>query len=119
MKSVMIRLVLTLTSPNAMPIRIDRLVPIAVGRNLDGSTIAHWLNDHETSNEGVLEVDLALPPTASFEFPSPPVTVSIARLAPDGLLKTSGSDVSPQPKTPAYSQLELLGAKYKSKKKGS
>lgn len=119
MKTVMIRLVLTLTSPNAMPIRIDRLVPIAVGRNLDGSTIAHWLNDRETSNEGVLEVDLSLPPTASFEFPSPPVTVSIARLAPNGTLATSETCALPQPKTPVYSQLELLGAEYKSKKKGS
>lgn len=119
MKTVMIRLVLTLTSPNGMPIQIDRLLPIAVGRNLDGSTIPHWLNDRETSNECVLEVDLDLPSTAAFEFPSQPVKVSLSRLAPDGTLAVSRSDATPQPKSKVYTKLESLGAKYTSRKTNS
>ena len=115
MNCVMIRLVLTIESCNGMPIRIERLVPIQLGRNLDGSPIPSLSAVPEITNEGVLEVDLVLPPTAAFEFPSRPLQVSISRLAPNGTLATSETCLQPQPKSAAYSQLELLEAKYTSK----
>jgi len=110
----MIRLVLTIESCNGIPIQIERLVPIQLGRNLDGSAIVHPLAAPGTANEGVLEVDLVLPSTCAFEFPSPPLEVSISRFSPNGTLATSESAVQPQPKSRAYTQLELLEAKYTS-----
>lgn len=115
MTVAMIRLVLTIESCNGMPIQIERLVPIQLGRNLDGSPIASLSAVPGTANEGVLEVDLVLPSTAVFEFPSPPLQVSISRLAPNGILATSETAVQPQPKSPAYTQLKLLEAKYTSR----
>lgn len=114
MSCVMIRLVLTIESCNGMPIQIERLVPIQLGRNLDGSPIPSLSAAPGIVNEGVLEVDLVLPPTAAFEFPSPPLQVSISRLAPNGTLATSETALRPQPMSPAYKQLTLLGVKYKS-----
>lgn len=109
-----IRLVLTIETSNAHPIRIERLVPIQLGRNLDGSAIVDLPFGPGTANEGVLEVDLVLPPTAVFEFPSRPLEVSISRLAPNGTLATFETCLQPRPKSHVYTQLELLAAKYKS-----
>lgn len=108
MKTVTIQLVLTLTSPNAMPIQIRKRVSIALGRNLDGTPMTSLFDDPGTQHEGVLEVDLSLPPTASFEFPTLPLRGGISRLAPDGKLFCQEISSQPMPMSRAYRQLTLL-----------
>lgn len=114
MNSVTVLLSLTLTSPNAMPIHFDKRVTIMLGRNLDGSAMTPSLLYPGKVNEGVLEVDLILPPNASFEFPSLPLQGSITRVSPDGVLRLEEIAAQPQPMTQAYRQLTLLGEEYKS-----
>lgn len=116
MNSVTVQLVLTLTSPNAMPIQIRKSVTIALGRNLDGSAKLPSYLYPGTNNEGELEVDLVLPPNASFEFPSLPLQAVISYVAPDGVLKTVETASRPQPMSLAYRQLTLLSEEYKSEK---
>lgn len=114
MSVVRIRLALTLTSPNAHPIQIRKLVSIQTGRTLSGETIVSLFGDRQIDNECELEVSLSLPPTASFEFPSPPLSVSVTALAPDGKPATYETDVRPRSMSPVYRNLELLSAEYKS-----
>lgn len=113
MTTVMIRLVLTLTSPNGMPIRIDKQIPIKLGVHVDGRPIARYFLDRGTLDVGELEFDLVLPPNASFEFPSQKLTGGIAYVGVDGRSRIYEIDAQPQPMTQAYSQLVLLGAEYK------
>ena len=115
MTTVMIQLWLTIELPNSQPIRLSRLVPIQLGRNLDGSPIRYPLGGHGTANEGVLEVDFHLTPNVETEFQSQTLQVSISRISPSGTLATSETAVQSQPIPPAYKQLKLLEAKYMSK----
>lgn len=114
MTTVMIRLVLTIEIPKSHPLRLERLVPIQLGRNLDGSPIRYPLGGPGTANEGVLEVDLVQIPNVETEFQSQTLEVSISRFAPNGTLATSETCLRPQPTSPAYRQLKLLEAKYTS-----
>jgi len=114
MTTVTIRLVLTLTSLNAMPIRIDRIVPIKLGVHADGTPIRQSFFSHGIANEGELELDLVLPPNASFEFPSLPLTGGITHVYVDGKTKTGEICERPQPMSQAYKQLTLLAGEYTS-----
>ena len=114
MTTATIQLVLTISSQNKMPIRIHKTVAISLGRTLEGKPMISLLGDPETSNVGVMEVDLVLPAIAESESQLQSISVGITRLAPDGTL-TSGETHAPLlPMTPAYKQLTLLEAKYKS-----
>lgn len=114
MNSVMIRLLLTLTSPNAHPILIDKLVAIHLGRTLEGKPNAQSALYPGTTHAGEVAVDLVLPPNAAFEFPSLPLTGLISRISPSGTLATSRIDVQPRSISQTYRQLEIVAAKYKS-----
>lgn len=108
MNCAMIRLVLTIEIPNSLPLRLERLVPIQLGRNLDGSPIHNPLSSPGTANEGVLEVDLVQIPSVETEFQSQKLEVCITRFAPNGTLATSETCLRPQPSSRAYRQLKLL-----------
>lgn len=108
MKIVYIQFCMTIETSNALPIRIERLVPILLGRSLDGKPIRQTLFGHEITDEGALEVDLVLPSTFSFESLSPLGSLSLTRLSGDGTLRTSDIDLRPQPMSAAYKQLTLL-----------
>lgn len=114
MKTVTVQFVLTLESPNGMPIRFQRSVAIKLGTRLDGTPILDWVSGLQREDVGALEVSLALPPTAAFEFPSPPVEVTVTRVEPDGVLRSAKTCQRVSPKTELYRQIELLAEEYTS-----
>lgn len=119
MNYVTIQLSLTVTSSNGKPIQIHKRLPIALGRNLDGTPMISLFDDPGTQGVGVLAVEIDLPGTCAFEFPSRSLMTGITVLSPDGKPRTYENAVSPQPKSTECMQLELLQAEYKSGNSGS
>jgi len=72
-----------------------------------------------TQHEGVMEVDLTLEASDAPGLPHSQLSLGITHVAPDGTLKTSETDLELQPMSPAYTQLALLEAKYKSGNSGA
>jgi hypothetical protein len=112
--TVSIQLVLTIEIPGCHPIRIDRRVPITLGRTLEGKPMHSLFDAPGTQRVGAAEVDLRIEAVESLAPLCTRLSLATSSICADGILRTVEIYATPQPKSPAYTQLELIQAKYRS-----
>jgi hypothetical protein len=105
---------MTLEIDGCHPIQINKRVPIQLGRTLEGKPMVSLFLDPGTQDEGAMEVALHLSAVESLAPLCTQLSVSTTSLAPSGRVIVSETCVQPLPKSRAYTQLELMEAKYKS-----
>lgn len=116
--NVLIRLSLIVETPGNLPRRIDKLVPIVLGRTLLGDSIPDTALFPGTQGEGEVEVHLDLTTIDALESRCTQLSLGITQLGSNGIVKTSETDVPLLPKSEAYRQLELIQEAYKSRTTG-
>ena len=116
---VQIRFVLTIEIPYFRTIRIDKTVPIVLGRTVAGISTANSLLYPGTQGAGEVEVDLSFSAIDPLAPQCSLLSLGITRLGSDGIVKTSEIDLQLRPKSKACTQLEMFLAECKSKNSDS
>jgi hypothetical protein len=111
---VQIRLVLTIEIPYFRTIRIDRTVPIVLGRTVSGVSNGDSILYPGIQGGGEVEVDLSFSAIDPLAPQCSRLSLGITRLGLNGILKLSETDVPLLPKSQAYTQLELIQEAYRS-----
>lgn len=111
--TVTIRLCMTIEIPGHRPIQFYKRVPIALGRNLDGTPMKSLFDDPGTQHEGVVEVDLTLTEADETESLCSQLSLGITHVQPNGVLRTVETVEELHSSSQAYIQLGLLREAYK------